>query len=79
MPEPVPTVAELHKRGLAERRGDSHFRVTPEGQALIDGAMRRNAAWLREHPAEARAAETGGMQVARAAGGTGATKKSKKK
>lgn len=77
--EPVPTLPELHKRGLAERVGDSHYRATAEGQAEIDGAMRRNAAWLREHPDEARAAETAGIHAARAAGGTEAAKKSRKK
>lgn len=86
MLEPVPTLPELEKRGLAivaERSRTTseptHYRATEEGQALIDGAMRRNAAWLREHPAEAAELTTASIQAVRAAGGTAATKKTSKK
>lgn len=60
--EPVPTLVELHARGLAEvvgrngKKEPSHYRATPEGEALIRDAMRRNAergrAWDRRRAEE---------------------------
>lgn len=59
---PVPTLPELHKRGLAkvvERSPKTdeptHYRATAQGQAEIDEAMLHNGRWLREHPAESAA------------------------
>lgn len=50
--EPVPTVADLAKRDMAEPVGQggktSAWRISPAGQALIYSAMARNAARMRE-------------------------------
>lgn len=45
--EHVPTVAELAKRQLARLEG-GRWLILPEGQAEIDGAMRRNGRRRRE-------------------------------
>lgn len=59
---PVPTLPELHKRGLATvvatspKTGEpTHYRATAQGQAEIDEAMLHNGRWLREHPDESAA------------------------
>jgi hypothetical protein len=61
--ERVPTMADLHARGLAtvvsrNAKGEpTHYRAEPEGQAIIHEAMRRNAErgrqWDRRRAGEA--------------------------
>jgi len=43
MAEAVPTVADLVKRGMA-LPANGRYLITPEGQALIYDAQKRNAA-----------------------------------
>lgn len=56
--EHVPTLPELHTKGLArvvartDKGEPTHYRASAQGQQLIDDTMRRNAAWLRDHPGE---------------------------
>lgn len=51
--EPVPTVEALERQGLAEvaernkSRAPTHYKLKPEGQALIYDTMKRNAAKWR--------------------------------
>jgi len=53
--EHVPTLPELARRGLAHAvPPGTHYRATPEGQALIYAAMKRNADRLRDDPDLAR-------------------------
>lgn len=70
---PVPTLPELHKRGLAEivgTTGGTFYRTTPEGQAEIDAAMLHNGTYLRTHPEESAAQTRAAILAAKAAGGT---------
>lgn len=69
----VPMLPELHQRGLAvvagrtDKREPTHYRATAQGQAEIDDAMRHNAAWAREHPAESIEMFNEAVRVAKAA------------
>lgn len=78
--EPVPTLPDLVTRGMAtvvartDKGEPTHYRATREGQALIDDTMRRNAAYLREHP-EVSAERTRQAIVAAKANATGKKKK----
>lgn len=60
--EHVPTLPELHQKGLAtvearspKTQEPTHYRATPEGQRIIDETMRRNGEYLRAHPDESAA------------------------
>jgi hypothetical protein len=76
----VLTVAELAHLGHAREVGllrfredgstynDERFEITAHGQRLLKENMHARAAWLLEHPEEARALDLGAVSRARAAG-----------